>query len=146
MQPVPPPAGSSPALAEAEAWHPRPTEGPVPRHVDRYPLRVLSLPKTPSYAKDPHVRSLATELMEAIRIDARPGRLADPWRQVGAWSGHPYFGAGHKIRLAFPGFGLALLAFTGYLVLEHVGVIPGAAGYDGHGHGGGRHGEGRGKH
>lgn len=132
MHPIPPPAGSSPALADAEAWRPHPTEGPVPRRTDRYQLRALSLPKAPSYAGDPRVRSLAAELMEAIRTDTRSGQLVDPWQRLGAWSKHPYFSIGHRVRLAFPGFGLALLAFTGYLALEYARVIPSTT--TGHGH------------
>lgn len=113
----------SPDLKEAEAWQPRPTEGPVPRRVEKYKFSPLFLPTTPAYAKDPRILSLAAQLMTDIKQDTKAA-LPDPWARTALWLQHPYYSIGHKVRLAFPGFGIAVVAFAAFLGLEYVGVIP----------------------
>ena len=104
-------------------WQPRPTIGPVPRRAEKYRFSPISLPKPPSCAKDPRVLQLSKQLMADIKRDCKAD-LPDPWARVGLWQQHPYFSTGHKIRLAFPGLGLAFMAFSLYLGLEYLDIIP----------------------
>lgn len=116
---------STEELANGE-WRPRATEGVVPKRVDKYRLYPLGLPKTPAYARDPTVKSLGDSIMSVIVAEAKRGQLADPWARLYAHRHHPAFSTREKIRRAFPGLGIAVVAFALYLGLEHMGVIPAA--------------------
>lgn len=112
------------APAKATGWRPAPTIGAVPRRVEKYRLFPLWLPSKPAFAKDPRVVALGDSLMATILADTRHSTAKDPWAQRLLWRDHPYFSAWHKLRLAFPGLGIALVSFGLYLALEHVGIVP----------------------
>ena len=97
--------------------------GPVPRRVDGYVFSPLSLPKKPAYAKDPQVKALGDRLLAEVMADTRTG-LPDPWARLYAIRDHPYFSPIQKVRRAFPGLGIALVAFGVYLGLERAGLVP----------------------
>ncbi|KAG0151162.1 hypothetical protein CROQUDRAFT_651362 [Cronartium quercuum f. sp. fusiforme G11] len=42
----------------------------------------------------------------------------DPWQQREAWRRHPIFSRREQFKNLFPGFGIALVAFSGYVVWD----------------------------
>lgn len=46
--------------------------------------------------------------------------LGDPWFRREAWRWDPYFSKENMVRKAFPGLGLALTAFTAYLIYDFI--------------------------
>jgi NADH dehydrogenase (ubiquinone) 1 beta subcomplex subunit 3 len=44
----------------------------------------------------------------------------DPWAKREAWRKHPIFSNKAMFRNIFPGFGIAVVAFTAYVVAENV--------------------------
>ncbi|RKP24786.1 hypothetical protein SYNPS1DRAFT_16629 [Syncephalis pseudoplumigaleata] len=42
----------------------------------------------------------------------------DPWAKLHAWRNHPVFHGRNQLRLAFPGLGIATVAFAVYCVGE----------------------------
>jgi NADH dehydrogenase (ubiquinone) 1 beta subcomplex subunit 3 len=61
----------------------------------------------------------------------------DPWARREAWRKTPeYFSKRVMFRNVFPGFGIALVAFTGYVIVDEL-MLKGKK--DQHGHGGGEH-------
>jgi len=47
--------------------------------------------------------------------------LHDPWRKREAWRKTPeYFSKRAMFRQMFPGFGIALVAFTGYVIFDNM--------------------------
>ena len=44
----------------------------------------------------------------------------DPWAKREAWRKHPIFSNKAMFRNLFPGFGIAVVAFTAYVVAENV--------------------------
>ncbi|PLW54549.1 hypothetical protein PCANC_04224 [Puccinia coronata f. sp. avenae] len=44
----------------------------------------------------------------------------DPWAKREAWRQHPVFSRRTQVRNMFPGFGLALIAFSGYVVWDNL--------------------------
>jgi len=47
--------------------------------------------------------------------------LRDPWRKREAWRKTPeYFSKTAMFRQMFPGFGIALVAFTGYVIFDNM--------------------------
>ncbi|KAI0675417.1 NADH dehydrogenase 1 beta subcomplex subunit 3 [Trametes maxima] len=49
-----------------------------------------------------------------------PQLYRDPWAKREAWRKHPVFSRRAMFSKAFPGFGVALVAFTAYVVAENV--------------------------
>lgn len=113
-------------------WRPKATIGPVPRRVDRYRLNPVSLPTRPVYATDPTVQALGRQLLDDVMVDIKQGVLKDPWQRHYAFRHDPAYSTLQKVRRAFPGFGIAAVAFGIYLGLEYVGVIPSSSSNDHH--------------
>ncbi len=108
-----------------EGWRPSPTVGLVPRRAERFRFLPIWLPSKPDYARDARVVAKGKELWQELQADRRArGILNDPWARRYNWAVGPYFSTWHKVRLAFPGFGIASGAFAIYLVLEYCGVFP----------------------
>lgn len=116
-------------------WRPKATEGAVPRRVEKYQLYPLSLPKTPAYARAPTIKSLGDSMMSVVLADSKQGHLPDPWSRLYEHRYHPDFSTIQKVKRAFPGLGIAVVAFGVYLGLEQIGVIsPPTKHHHGHGH------------
>ncbi|KAI0663405.1 NADH dehydrogenase 1 beta subcomplex subunit 3 [Cubamyces menziesii] len=49
-----------------------------------------------------------------------PQLYRDPWAKREAWRKHPVFSRRAMFARAFPGFGVALVAFTTYVVAENL--------------------------
>ncbi|KAH9858422.1 NADH-ubiquinone oxidoreductase B12 subunit family-domain-containing protein [Lenzites betulinus] len=49
-----------------------------------------------------------------------PQLYRDPWAKREAWRKHPVFSRRAMFSKAFPGFGVALVAFTTYVVAENM--------------------------
>lgn len=49
-----------------------------------------------------------------------PQLFRDPWAKREAWRKHPVFSRRAMFARAFPGFGVALVAFTAYVVAENI--------------------------
>lgn len=43
----------------------------------------------------------------------------DPWAKREAWRNHPVFSRAAMFKNFFPGFGIAVVAFTGYVVVDN---------------------------
>ena len=105
-------------------WRPSATVGAVKNNANEYNFFPLKLPNTPEYAKDKAVVELGDKIMKEILSRSDKGALVDPWARRYEWRKHPYFSNVNKVKLLFPGLGIATLAFGGYLFLEAIGVIP----------------------
>ncbi|EGG07310.1 uncharacterized protein MELLADRAFT_32011, partial [Melampsora larici-populina 98AG31] len=44
----------------------------------------------------------------------------DPWQKREAWRRHPIFSRREQFKNLFPGFGIALVAFSGYVVWDNL--------------------------
>ena len=44
----------------------------------------------------------------------------DPWAKREAWRKHPVFSKTTALRNMFPGFGIAVVAFTAYVVYDNI--------------------------
>ncbi|KAJ7579161.1 NADH dehydrogenase 1 beta subcomplex subunit 3 [Mycena floridula] len=44
----------------------------------------------------------------------------DPWAKNEAWRQHPVFSRTSMLRGLFPGFGIAVVAFTAYVVVDNL--------------------------
>jgi NADH dehydrogenase (ubiquinone) 1 beta subcomplex subunit 3 len=44
----------------------------------------------------------------------------DPWAKAEAWRRHPVFSSRAMFRNLFPGFGIAVVAFTGYVMFDNM--------------------------
>ena len=44
----------------------------------------------------------------------------DPWAKAEAWRKHPVFSNRAMLRSMFPGFGIAVVAFTSYVMLDNI--------------------------
>ncbi|KAF9268913.1 hypothetical protein L218DRAFT_852565 [Marasmius fiardii PR-910] len=44
----------------------------------------------------------------------------DPWAKREAWRKHPVFGKTAMLRSMFPGFGIAVVTFTAYVIADNV--------------------------
>ena len=44
----------------------------------------------------------------------------DPWAKREAWRKHPVFSNTAMLRNLFPGFGIAVVAFTAYVVADNI--------------------------
>ncbi|KAK7472816.1 hypothetical protein VKT23_000923 [Stygiomarasmius scandens] len=44
----------------------------------------------------------------------------DPWAKRDAWRKHPVFSRTTVLRSMFPGLGIAIVAFTGYVIVDNV--------------------------
>ena len=44
----------------------------------------------------------------------------DPWARREAWRNHPIFSKASALRNIFPGFGIAVVAFTAYVVYDNI--------------------------
>jgi len=55
-----------------------------------------------------------------------PPLFRDPWAKRDAWRKHPVFSNRAMFSSMFPGFGIALVAFTAYVVADNVynGIKP----------------------
>ncbi|KAF8910342.1 NADH dehydrogenase 1 beta subcomplex subunit 3 [Mucidula mucida] len=51
---------------------------------------------------------------------SNPPMFRDPWAKLDAWRTHPLFSKTTMLRNLFPGFGIAVVAFTGYVIAENV--------------------------
>ncbi|WPG97315.1 NADH-ubiquinone oxidoreductase B12 subunit family-domain-containing protein [Acrodontium crateriforme] len=71
------------------------------------------------------------------RFAAASGSPAnDPWKRHEAWRSTGPFTRGKRLRGMFPGFGIATVAFAGYMVYEQFFLAPASHGHgDGHGEG-----------
>lgn len=49
-----------------------------------------------------------------------PQLYRDPWAKREAWRKHPVFSRRAMFSKAFPGFGVALVAFTTYVIAENM--------------------------
>ncbi|KAI0316249.1 NADH dehydrogenase 1 beta subcomplex subunit 3 [Amylostereum chailletii] len=49
-----------------------------------------------------------------------PQLFRDPWAKRDAWRKHPVFSNRAMFSNLFPGFGIALVAFTAYVVADNV--------------------------
>ncbi|KAI9596348.1 hypothetical protein BDF19DRAFT_384362 [Syncephalis fuscata] len=47
-----------------------------------------------------------------------PSTRRDPWTKLHAWRNHPVFRGTNQLRAAFPGLGIATVAFTAYCIGE----------------------------
>ncbi|KIY73082.1 hypothetical protein CYLTODRAFT_417334, partial [Cylindrobasidium torrendii FP15055 ss-10] len=48
-----------------------------------------------------------------------PSYYRDPWAKLDAWRSHPSFHKAAMFRNLFPGFGIAVVAFTGYVLVDN---------------------------
>lgn len=57
---------------------------------------------------------------------AGPNLYRDPWAKRDAWRRHPVFARRQMFANMFPGFGIALVAFTCYVVADNFygGILP----------------------
>ena len=62
----------------------------------------------------------------------------DPWAKREAWRKSPIFSNRAMFRNIFPGFGIAVVAFTGYVIVDNV-LARSAPKQEEHGHGHGHH-------
>jgi NADH dehydrogenase (ubiquinone) 1 beta subcomplex subunit 3 len=51
---------------------------------------------------------------------AGPALFRDAWAKREAWRKHPVFARTTMVRSAFPGFGIGLVAFAGFVVVDNV--------------------------
>jgi NADH dehydrogenase (ubiquinone) 1 beta subcomplex subunit 3 len=51
---------------------------------------------------------------------APPVMFRDAWAKREAWRKHPVFARTAMIRSMFPGFGIAVVAFTAFVVVDNV--------------------------
>ncbi len=51
---------------------------------------------------------------------SNPPMFRDPWARREAWRKHPVFQNRAMFRNFFPGFGIAVVAFTAFVVAENV--------------------------
>ncbi|KDQ57458.1 hypothetical protein JAAARDRAFT_177621 [Jaapia argillacea MUCL 33604] len=49
-----------------------------------------------------------------------PSLFRDPWAKSDAWRKHPVFAKRAMLSSMFPGFGIAVVAFTAFVVAEKV--------------------------
>ena len=49
---------------------------------------------------------------------SNPSLFRDPWAKREAWRKHPVFSSRAMFSNLFPGFGIAVVAFTAYVVVE----------------------------
>ncbi|OBZ70942.1 hypothetical protein A0H81_09214 [Grifola frondosa] len=49
-----------------------------------------------------------------------PPIYRDPWAKKEAWRKHPVFARGAMLSKMFPGFGIAVVAFTTYVIAENI--------------------------
>ena len=49
-----------------------------------------------------------------------PQLFRDPWAKREAWRNHPVFSRRAMFSKAFPGFGVALVAFTAYVIADNM--------------------------
>ena len=49
-----------------------------------------------------------------------PQLFRDPWAKREAWRSHPVFSRRQMFARAFPGFGVALVAFTAYVIADNL--------------------------
>ncbi|EJF57660.1 NADH-ubiquinone oxidoreductase B12 subunit family-domain-containing protein [Dichomitus squalens] len=49
-----------------------------------------------------------------------PQLYRDPWGKREAWRKHPVFSRRQMFARAFPGFGVALVAFTAYVIADNL--------------------------
>ncbi|KAI0335107.1 hypothetical protein GY45DRAFT_1317616 [Cubamyces sp. BRFM 1775] len=49
-----------------------------------------------------------------------PQLYRDPWAKREAWRKHPVFSRRAMFSKAFPGFGVALVAFTTYVIVDNL--------------------------
>ena len=49
-----------------------------------------------------------------------PQLYRDPWAKLEAWRKHPIFSRSTMLRSMFPGFGIAVVAFTAYVIADNV--------------------------
>ncbi|EJD03355.1 uncharacterized protein FOMMEDRAFT_85235 [Fomitiporia mediterranea MF3/22] len=56
----------------------------------------------------------------------------DPWAKREAWRNHPIFSRTTVFRNIFPGFGIAVVAFTGYVIYDNINVKTKAKEANGH--------------
>ena len=55
-----------------------------------------------------------------------PPIFRDPWASREAWRKHPVFRRGAMLGRIFPGFGIAVVAFTTYVVADNYIFTPSA--------------------
>ena len=55
-----------------------------------------------------------------------PPIFRDPWARREAWRKHPVFHRSAMLSRMFPGFGIALVAFTAYVVVDDYVLKPNA--------------------
>ena len=53
-----------------------------------------------------------------------PPLFRDPWAKREAWRKHPIFQRSAMLRKMFPGFGIAVVAFTAYVVADNYILQP----------------------
>jgi NADH dehydrogenase (ubiquinone) 1 beta subcomplex subunit 3 len=105
-----------------EEWIPKATVGAVPKRVEKYQFSPIALPKTPEYAKRPEVTKLGDKLLKEVLTDTKIG-LPDPWARLYTMRSHPFFSPMHRLKRAFPGLGIAIVAFGVFIGLEETGLI-----------------------
>ena len=49
-----------------------------------------------------------------------PQLFRDPWAKREAWRSHPVFSRRQMFARAFPGFGVAVVAFTAYVIADNL--------------------------
>lgn len=60
--------------------------------------------------------TLAWQMRRSLALRAQ----ADPWARREAWRKHPIFSNRQMFTSMFPGFGIAVVAFTAYVVYDNV--------------------------
>lgn len=69
--------------------------------------------------------SVPLELL-AMQMNLYPSAMAyppyfrDPWAKLEAWRKHPVFSKRAMFTNLFPGFGIAVIAFTGYVMFDNI--------------------------
>jgi len=56
----------------------------------------------------------------------------DPWAKAEAWRKHPVFSKTTILRNTFPGFGIAVVAFTAYVIADNLYLSKQKPGSHGH--------------
>ncbi|KAH8996490.1 NADH-ubiquinone oxidoreductase B12 subunit family-domain-containing protein, partial [Lactarius hatsudake] len=86
-------------------------------------LENSAIPVSLSPARDPHLLSVSSQRPRRIN-KAGPCRsihqLFDPWTKRDAWRKHPVFSNRAMFANLFPGFGIAVVAFSAYVLVENV--------------------------
>lgn len=58
-------------------------------------------------------------MLKLLQMSNPPSLFRDPWAKREAWRKHPVFSNRAMVSSMFPGFGIAVVAFTAYVVVDN---------------------------